>query len=39
MDDLEKKREELKERAREVATEIVGPMAADIDAQGDIPKT
>jgi alkylation response protein AidB-like acyl-CoA dehydrogenase len=38
MDDLEKKRDELKERAREVATEMVGPMAADIDAQGDIPQ-
>lgn len=37
MSDLEKKREELKERVREVATELVAPMAADIDVQGDIP--
>jgi hypothetical protein len=37
MDDLEKKREELKDRAREVATELVAPRAADIDAHGEIP--
>ena len=37
MSDMESKREELKERAREVATELVGPRAADIDVQGDIP--
>jgi alkylation response protein AidB-like acyl-CoA dehydrogenase len=37
MSDMESKREELKERAREVATELVGPRAADIDFQGDIP--
>ncbi|MFQ6077731.1 MAG: acyl-CoA dehydrogenase family protein [Thermodesulfobacteriota bacterium] len=37
MSDLEKKREELKERVREVATELVAPRAADIDVQGDIP--
>jgi alkylation response protein AidB-like acyl-CoA dehydrogenase len=37
MSDLEKKSEELKDRAREVATELVAPRAADIDAQGDIP--
>jgi len=38
MSDLEKTREELKERARDVATELVAPRAADIDAQGDIPR-
>jgi len=38
MDDLEKKRDELKERAREVATEMVAPRASDIDAQEDIPQ-
>ena len=37
MSDLEKKREELKDRAREVATELVAPRAADIDAQEDVP--
>lgn len=37
MSDFEKKREELKERVREVATELVAPKAADIDFQGDIP--
>lgn len=37
MSDFEKKREELKERVREVATELVAPRAADIDFQGDIP--
>ncbi|MFB0505948.1 MAG: acyl-CoA dehydrogenase family protein [Thermodesulfobacteriota bacterium] len=37
MSDLEKKREELKERVREVAIELVAPRAADIDVQGDIP--
>jgi alkylation response protein AidB-like acyl-CoA dehydrogenase len=37
MTDLEKKREELKERAQEVATELVAPRAADFDVQGDIP--
>jgi alkylation response protein AidB-like acyl-CoA dehydrogenase len=37
MTDLEKKREELKERTREVATELVAPRAADFDAQEDIP--
>ena len=37
MSDMESKREELKERAREVATEVIGPRAADIDVQGDIP--
>ena len=37
MSDLEKKREELKERAREVATELVAPRAADIDAHEEIP--
>ncbi|MCK5553532.1 MAG: acyl-CoA dehydrogenase family protein, partial [Deltaproteobacteria bacterium] len=38
MSGLEKKSEELKERVREVATELVAPRAADIDAQGDIPR-
>jgi alkylation response protein AidB-like acyl-CoA dehydrogenase len=37
MSDLEKKREELRDRAREVATELVAPQAADIDASGEIP--
>jgi alkylation response protein AidB-like acyl-CoA dehydrogenase len=37
MTDLEKKREELKERAQEVATELVAPRAADFGVQGDIP--
>ncbi len=37
MSDLEKKAEELKERVREVATELVAPRAADIDVQGDVP--
>jgi hypothetical protein len=31
MTDLEKKREELKERAQEVATELVAPRAADFE--------
>ena len=38
MSGLEKKSEELKERVREVATELVAPRAADIDALGDIPR-
>ncbi len=37
MSDVEKKAEELKERVREVATELVAPRAADIDVQGDVP--
>jgi alkylation response protein AidB-like acyl-CoA dehydrogenase len=37
MSDLEKKREELKERVREVAIELLAPRAADIDVQGEVP--